>query len=240
MISSAQPLALSAPRRPRWTSPRAPLSPSTMPLALSSLRPRPRAKAALLQRQSCHLRAACAKHPRRRALALPSPPQMPRSGCRPAAAVKLLLPLPPPWRFRCHHKAVSAKLPPPPRCRQAPTTKCHHHRRHAVAPLPLPPLLHCRCRQAAAAAAITTPSWHRSASAAAAAAKLPLLQPRCRHCRCAAATVAKLAIATAVKLPPQLHRRQPGAAPAPPPHHGQMKYGNTTPNVFCYCYFWIS
>jgi hypothetical protein len=166
--------------------------PTTTPSAPSSLCPRPRTKAALLQRQSCHLRAACVKHHRRRAVALPSPQQLSRSRCRhTAAAKKLLSPLPPPWRFRRHHKAVSAKLPPPPRRHQAATTKYHRHRRRAVAPPPLPSPSRCRCRQAAAAIATTTPSWHRSAFAAATPAKLPPLPPCCRHCRCAAATTAK-------------------------------------------------
>ena len=45
MVSSLSPSASSAPRRPRWMSPRAPLLRTTTQSAPSSLRPRPRTKA---------------------------------------------------------------------------------------------------------------------------------------------------------------------------------------------------
>ena len=161
MISSAQPSEKIAPRRPQWTSPRAPLSPTTTLLAPSSLRPQPRTKAALLQGQSCHLRATCAKHPRRRAVGLQSLPQMSCSRCRSAAADKLLSPTtlrPLPLRC-CHYRqaaiAIAVKLPPRLHRRQpgaaaAPPPRCNRRRRQTAVttttllPTPLlPPLPRC-------------------------------------------------------------------------------------------------
>ena len=161
--------------------------------APSSLRPQPRTKAALLQRQSCHLRATCAKHHRRRAVALPSSPQMSRSRCRPAAAVKLLSPLPP-LPPRCRHcryaAATTAKQPlsPPQSCRcsrtaanQAPPLRHRHAAIATAAKLLSPPPRCCQCR-------------YCRRRHVADAAKLPL--PNCRHHRAAA------------KLPHPICRRQ--------------------------------
>jgi hypothetical protein len=76
---SASPLASSsavaAHQRPRWTSPRAaPLLPTTtMPSALSSLRPRPRTKTRMSAHQWC-LKARALAHSRTVPVNLPQPP----------------------------------------------------------------------------------------------------------------------------------------------------------------------
>ena len=120
MVLSASPSASSVPRRPWWTSPRAPLLPTMTQSAPSSLRPRPRTKA---RTSACQWRSkaraseeSCRHHPvtvastiaarcrhfrhRHRALPLPPPPEddRPRRRRTPRPS-----PSPPSFAIFSHH-----------------------------------------------------------------------------------------------------------------------------------------
>ncbi len=171
MVSSAPPSVLSAPRRPRWTSPRAPLLPTMTQSAPSSLRHRPRTKA---RTSACRWRSkaraseeSCRRHHHHHhccAVAPLSPLQTSRSRCRPAAAARLLPPPPPSCRAgatalppllpscrhchrHLHHRRTLPLLPPPPPC-------CRRHTATATAP---PPSCHIQAATATAATAVASP-----------------------------------------------------------------------------------
>ena len=132
MVSSALPLALSAPRRPRWTSPRAPLLPTMTQSAPSSLHPQPRTK---VRTSACpwHLKARALEEPpplpsyRQCHHAAATPPSSychHRQAAVTATAASAIAtrcrhpPLPPPPPRCCRHTVAAAVLPTPPRCRR--------------------------------------------------------------------------------------------------------------------------
>ena len=157
MVLSASPLASSAPWRPWWTSPRAPLLPTRQRVGGVQSQASPTLQAATSATKL-----------------LPPPPPLPLR-CRAAVtAADVALPM--------QLRSLPPLPPPLPHAAKLPHPSCPRHRRRADAPPPSPPPSHCRCSQAAADSATTAPSWHCSPSAAtAASAKLPPLPPRCHH-----------------------------------------------------------
>ena len=185
MVSSALPSASSAPRRPWWTSPRAPLLPTTTQSAPLYLRPRPREKArksACLWHSKAHALedgvggAGRCCH-RRHAFPTLSSCHCHRKAVATTATTAVAL------SRRCHCRRGRA-----PDASQLLLPSCCHRRHHRAKPAPQRFCRHC---QAAVTATI--------ASTIATRCRHPPLPPPPPRCRRNTAT-------NAAKLPPPPRR----------------------------------
>ena len=182
MVSSASPSALSAPQQPRWTSPRAPLLPTTTQSAQSYLRPRQREKVHTLAcRWRSKVRASedgvggAGRHCHRRHT-FPMSPSC--HCCRKAVAATATIAVV--LSRRCHrrrrHALDASQLLLPSCCH-----RCHHRAK------PAPQRFRHPCQAAVTATVTSTiatrcaaPTCHFRHRCHAAAAILPPPPPSCR------------------------------------------------------------